>query len=339
MSGTVSAYQTANGKRWRVRYRKPDKTQTDKRGFKTKREAETYLATVTVKKSTGDYIDPALSRVTVGDLAQQWLDGKKGIKPSAYAELPRAWRLHVEPIWGHRELRSILPSEIQTWVTQLGQPPAPEQKGKSASVVLRALGVLAGILDMAVDDRRITRNPARGLKTLPKKSKKKLERVYLTHDQLHTLATEAKHSTLVLVLGYTGLRWGEATALRVRHVNMLRRRLHVIENAVQVNGVTTLGEPKDWEQRSVPFPAFLSKPITELMRGKGPNDLLFGNGKTHMKPPRFGDGWLDNAITRLKAQNPAFPRVTAHDLRHTAASLAVAAGANVKALQAMRGGR
>ena len=68
MAGTITSYDTVAGRRYRVRYRKPDKSQTDKRGFRTKKEAELFLASVTVSKATGDYIDPALARVTVADL-------------------------------------------------------------------------------------------------------------------------------------------------------------------------------------------------------------------------------------------------------------------------------
>jgi len=75
--------------------------------------------------------------------------------------------------------------------------------------VLRALGVLAGILDVAVDDRRLGSNPARNvrkLRNLPRRTQGK-RRVYLTHDQVSILAAGAAHPTLVLVLAYTGLRW------------------------------------------------------------------------------------------------------------------------------------
>ncbi len=51
--GSVEAYQTARGRRYRVRYRRPDRTQTTKRGFTTKREADGYLATVEVSKMRG----------------------------------------------------------------------------------------------------------------------------------------------------------------------------------------------------------------------------------------------------------------------------------------------
>jgi hypothetical protein len=51
--GTIEAYETARGKRYRVRYRTPDHKQTDKRGFRTKRDADLFLASVEVSASGG----------------------------------------------------------------------------------------------------------------------------------------------------------------------------------------------------------------------------------------------------------------------------------------------
>lgn len=47
--GSITPYESANGKCCRVRYRKPDRSQTDKHGFRSKREAELFLASVEVK--------------------------------------------------------------------------------------------------------------------------------------------------------------------------------------------------------------------------------------------------------------------------------------------------
>lgn len=54
MAGTITAYETAHGTRYHVRYRKADRTHTDKRGFKTKRDAALFLSSVTVTKVTGE---------------------------------------------------------------------------------------------------------------------------------------------------------------------------------------------------------------------------------------------------------------------------------------------
>lgn len=333
MAGTITPYTTAAGKRYRVRYRKPDKTQTDKRGFITKRDAELFLASVTVSKASGDYIDPSLGRITVGQLAEPWLSGKRppAMKPSAHVLLESAWRVHVQPTWGNREVRSIVPSEVKEWVATVGQDRSP-------SVTLRALGVLAGILDTAVDDGRIKKNVARGLKDLPRKPKKKAGRSFLTHQQVHTLAEQSGgYGLLVLTMAYTGLRWGEAVALRVRSVNQVRKRLHVQETAVQVGSAFHVGPPKTWEQRTVPVPAFLLTKIIDLCAERAPNELLFGNGTNYLRTPHSYKGWFALAVEAAQQSDRSFPRVTPHDLRHTAASLAIQSGANVKALQEMLG--
>ncbi|GAA3917636.1 phage integrase central domain-containing protein [Microbacterium invictum] len=216
--GSIAPYETVHGRRYRVRYRKPDKTETEKRGFASLREAKLFLATVTVSTATGDYIDPALGKVALGSFADSWFRSKRPpmLKPSSFAALEHSWRAHVAPAWSNRELSSIHRSEVQAWVAELASK-------RSRTVVLRALGVLAGILDLAVDDRRLAANPARNLRSLPRRAPAK-RRVYLSHEQVSVLAGNCAHPTLVLVLAYTGLRWGEATALRVRNVNRIRHR-------------------------------------------------------------------------------------------------------------------
>lgn len=84
--GSVEAYETARGRRYRVRYRRPDRTQTTKRGFATKREADNYLATVEVSKMRGEWLDPSRSKVSVADVAAEWIAGQVQIKPSTLSE-------------------------------------------------------------------------------------------------------------------------------------------------------------------------------------------------------------------------------------------------------------
>jgi hypothetical protein len=71
--GTIESYESAAGKRYRVRYRKPDHSQTRKNGFKTKREAELFLAENEVSMARGQWIDESHARISVGTLAFDWL--------------------------------------------------------------------------------------------------------------------------------------------------------------------------------------------------------------------------------------------------------------------------
>jgi integrase len=327
--GSVQTYETAAGRRYLVQYRRPDHTPTTRRGFRTKRDAQLYLASVELSKASGEWIDPGSGRATVEQVGSEWLAAQAHLKPSSRHVLLVAWRVHVQPKWGDRPVNGIRHSEVQDWVAELSRV-------KSATVVLRAYGILAGTLERAMRDRRIKLNHARGI-TLPRKTSR--PRHYLTHRQVDLLARESReHGALVLMLAYTGLRWGEAVALRVRAIDFYRRRLTVSDNAVNVGGVITPGTPKSGETRSVPFPAFLEPLLARECFGKTSDQLVFGDGDRYLSTPTIKDGWFTGARKRAAAQDTAFPTaLTIHDLRHTAASLAISAGANVKAVQRMLG--
>lgn len=326
--GSVHTYTTTEGKRYLVRYRKPNNSQASKRGFKTRRAAEDYLASISVSLSQGSYIDPADSRVTIGTLGADWLAEQRAVlKPSSMHPLESVWRIHVEPRWGLTPVGAVRHSDVRSWVADLTKQLGPTS-------VIRAHGILAGILDVAIKDRRIADNPARGIR-LPKKRPK--ARSYLTHVQVEHLASVSAHPDLVYFLAYTGLRWGEATGLRVRDVQPDRRRLTVYQNAVIVNGTIHVGSPKGHRGRPVPYPAFLDEIIRKRLAGKAPDDLLFGSGRHHMRLPNSQKGWFVGAVRRARSEQPDFPYLTPHDLRHTAASLAISSGANVKAVQRMLG--
>lgn len=337
--GSIESYDSRRGRRYRVRYRDPERREKSKSGFRTKREAEAFQATVAIAVSSGAYIDPGDSRQTVGLLGPDWLAAQAHLKPSSYAVLEAAWRVYVEPRWSGTEIGRIRHSDVQVWIGELMRGTAPSSHPKhplGATSVIRAYGVLASILDTAVRDRRIGANPSRGV-NLPRKPKKR--HAYLGHQQVELLARCAgdEKAPLVRFLCYTGLRWGEATALRVRDIDLPRRRVVVNENAVRVNGRIIVGTPKSHHARSVSMPLFLQQEIAAACAGKSVDALVFGDGTTHLNQPTLKGGWFMQAVARARRADPTFPQPTIHDLRHTAASLAVSAGANVKAVQRMLG--
>jgi integrase len=236
-----------------------------------------------------------------------------------------AWRVHVEPAWGHWRVNAITEVDVMGWIARM------TGKGSGATTVRRAHGVLLGILDDAVKLRRLAINPAAGLKDLPKKPSR--GHVYLTADDVHRLAAESgDHAPMVYLLAFTGIRWGEAVALRVKHVQFLRRRLAIEDNAVQLGVEHAEGLPKGKMSRSVPVPQFVLGHISPLCTGKNPEALLFSSDGKYLPRSKSTGGWFAGAVKRAKVQ-----KITPHDLRHTAASLAVSAGVNVLALQRMLG--
>ncbi|MEV6096027.1 site-specific integrase [Nocardia sp. NPDC051981] len=322
-----------------VRYRKPDGKQTKKRGFRRKIDAENFAATVEVKKMTGDYIAPSMGRLTVAEMGAAWLPRQVHTKESWSERVDSIWRVHIEPHWGARQLVSITRPEIRDWIAGIDRAP---------STVADIHGVLSSILSEAVDERRIPANPAAGI-PLPRRVP--VDHVYLTHDQVADLAAEvSKHSEIVMLLAYSGLRWGEMAALRPRDVDLQRRRIHIVRSASKVNSRTVIGTPKTWELRSVAIPAEVTELLAPIVKAqRDPVGLLWSRPDgTPIRPPTTTH-WFTKAVGRRIAASvplgedgepdgpPTFPRVTAHQLRHTAASLMIASGAHVKTIQRQLG--
>jgi len=283
---------------------------------------------VEVATMRGEYVAPTHARMTVAQLGPAWLDRRRGhLKPSSYQVMEIEWRVRVAPRWGKVGIGDIRPTAVQRWVSDLshgvdGATPV------GASVVSRAHHVLASILADAVRDHLLAANPATDIK-LPRKNRRRP--VYLTHQQVAELAAAGRPlRASAAAAGLHRPALGEAVGLRVRDLDMLRRRATISENAVQVGQEICVGTPKAHKRRSVPLPEFLLPYLARQCDGRDRDDLLFpGKDGGHLKRPRT-DGWFVKAVAVS-----GVPRVTPHDLRHSAASLAVSAGANVKAVQRM----
>jgi integrase len=310
---------------WRARYR--DSAEKEHaRHFARKVDAQAWLDGVTTAVNTGAYVDPSRSRMTVGALAEQWIVGKVNLKPSTHALYGSILITHVLPRWRDSPLPRTEHGDIQAWIADL------VASGLSPSHVRDVHGVLSGILGLAVRDRRLPANPADGV-DLPRLVKRK--RRYLTADQVERLADVAGPDgrLVILVLSYCGLRWCELAALRGGSVDFLRRRLVVSEAMIEVHGRLVWGTPKSHEARSVPVPRVLIDELAAHVAGKSRDDLVFTTGRgAPLRNRNARRSWFDAAATAIGE-----PSLTPHELRHTAASLAVSSGANVKAVQAMLG--
>lgn len=309
---------------WRARYRGPDRRERS-RHFTRKLDAERWLAGVEVAKSRGEWVDPLLTRVTVGVWCRTWLDAQGQLKPTTRVRYEGIVEKHIVPTWGRVPLAEVAPADVAAWVGRL------TASGLAAATVRYVHRVLSLALAYAVLDGRLARNPAEGIPLPRVKSRPKR---YLSHVEVARLAGECgQYSVLVNVLAYTGLRWGEAVALRVEDLDLMRRRIAVHRAMAEVRGRAVLGTPKDHERRDVPVPMFLVDELTAWVAGREPSTLLF---------PAPAGGWLRNGNFRRNVFDAAAERaglagVTPHGLRHTAASLAIAAGATVVVVQRMLG--
>ncbi len=252
--------------RWQARYRDPEGKQC-KRSFPRKSDAVRFLTGVESRLLDGSYVDPARARITVGEWATRWYAGRVNLKPKTLASYDSLLSRRIRPTWETTPLSRVEHSAVVAWVAEM------RADGLSASRTRQAYHLLTAMLNDAVKDNRLSRNPAAGV-DLPRLPKG--ERRYLTHQQVEELAQECgEYRTLVLTLAYCGVRWGEAAALRVRRVDLMRGRLDITEAMTEVNGRAVFGTPKSHQVRSVPVPRFLRDDLMVQLAGKGPDDFVF----------------------------------------------------------------
>lgn len=336
---SINQYKTAKGRAWRVQYRDPAGKVRTKRGFPRKSDARAWADKNSVDVRAQDWINPNAGKITVGELGDVWVESRTHLKPSTLRVVKQHWRNHVKPRWGDTPVGSVAHSDVQAWVADLSARRSP-------TIVRGAHNCLSQIMAVAVADGRVKKNPAAGVK-LPKKPRG--VKVYLTVEQVAELAKEcSRHGELVWLLATSGLRFGEAAALRPCDLDPLRGRIHITRNAVTVGSDVVIGTPKTGEYRSVAVAEHVMGMLLEVAQGRGREELIWqaGDGGP-LHTPGHGS-WFDEAVKRARAKNekeikkahekgavaPAvFPRVTPHGLRHVAAGLLVQSGANVKVVQ------
>jgi integrase len=273
----------------------------------------------------GEYVDPASGKVRLSEVATGWSDNLVHLKVSTARRYRSILNHHVISAWGDWRLAEIRHSDVAAWVADLNA------QGLRPGSVRQIHRILSLVLDSAVRDGRIAANAAKGVR-LPRQVRS--EPRFLSAEDVAALVKAAGDDGLpIAILAFTGLRFGELAALTVGHVDLRRCRLTVSRGVTEVGGQLVWSTPKTHQSRSVPFPRSLESAIRGAMAGRQPDEPLFTS-------PSGGVLRLNNWRHRIfdpACQRAGLIDVTPHDLRHTAASLAIRAGANVKAVQRMLG--
>ena len=195
--GTPAA-RNGKGRRWLARY-VDDQGGENTRSFDRKVDAQAFLNEITAAQTIGTYVAPKAGRITVRELHAKWLGTQGHLKETTVATRAFAWSGYVEGRWAAVAVADVQSSDIRAWVQQLAAG------GAKPATIENALSVLRQILEMAVDDRRIPRNPCMGVKS-PRRQHR--ARGYLTHRQVELLAREVgEYAIVVRFLAYTGFEY------------------------------------------------------------------------------------------------------------------------------------
>ncbi len=298
--------------RWRARYRDPSGRERSK-SFTRKVDAERFLVGVEDAKLRGAYVDPAAGRVPFREWAERWQRTTVTLRPSTRKDYETLLNNQVLPVFGNTTLAAIDALAVREWVAEL------VAGGLSAKRARKAHQVLSQILASAVDGGRLPRNVAEGIK-LPKVQRREMH--FLTAAQVEALADAIMppYGVLIRFAGYTGLRPCEFVALKVGRLDLLRATVRVAEEL----GAYLAGRPRGRED--LVFTAPRGGPLRE----------------SKFVPDRFKPAIAATNEVLAQLDPDGRPELLPetlrlYDLRHTCASLLIAQGASVKAVQAQLG--
>ncbi len=329
MPGSVQKRTDRPALPWRGRYWAPDGKQRSK-SFAKKTDAERWLRNELNKLDKGEWLDPAGGKVTVSQWSEVWLRGLTDVKPKTRAGYESLLRSRIRPEFGEHQIRQVTPAAVRAWMARMAE------EGLSAARIRQARQVVHEMFEVAVADGLVAGNPTARVKAPTVRRRRQL---FLTAEQVARLADACEAhqegaGVMVRFLAYSGCRWGEMVALRRSSITRNGRRVRVKEAATEISGKLEFGTPKSHEARSVIVPKFVATRLASHIEGIPKEALVF------TAPQR---GPLRTSNFRRSVWTPAIEEsgmpqgLVVHDLRDTAASLMISAGASIMAVQRQLG--
>ncbi|MEV5987136.1 tyrosine-type recombinase/integrase [Streptomyces sp. NPDC052051] len=319
--GAVRQYRSG---RWTASYLGPDgeRIRADET-FETKKDAEIWLSQAEADITRGDWRAPDAGAVNFHVYAEKWVEERElAIRTmDLYKHL---LRLYVLPAFGSLDLDEITAPRVREWRAERLRATGAK------TTVAKAYRLLKAILETAVDDELISRNPCR-IKGAGKESA--AERRIATVAQVDALADAIgiRWRLMVYLGAYGPMRPEELAGLRRRDIDLdnLVIRVRVAEPE-RTNGKRAPGETKsDAGVRAVVLPAFLYKDVKrhlDWFAEKGPEGLLFvGEKGAAFRRTSFGRKWR-----RARAVVGLPDGFRFYDLRHTGHTLSTRSGATLK---------
>ncbi|MEV0581308.1 tyrosine-type recombinase/integrase [Nonomuraea sp. NPDC050310] len=316
--------------RFQARYTGPDDQEhTAPNTFATKTDAEIWLSKKEAEIINQEWTDPDAGKIPFRDYAATWMT-ERTLRPKTVQLYEGLLRLHINPTLGDKLLVDITARLIRQWHTQL------TNDGPGSSTVAKAYRLLRGVLNTAVEDELIKKNPCKIKNAGVERPE---ERPVLTVPQVFELASAVppRFRALVLLATFGSLRWGELAALRQHNLDLDARTVRIEESVSEMkSGELITGRPKtDAGVRVVTLPEVIISDLTwhlQRFSEQEPDGLVFiGEHGAQLRRSAFTKIWA-KAIKKAK-----LPAIHVHDLRHTGNTLAAMTGASLKELMARMG--
>lgn len=318
--------------RYQARYRDP--TGIDRPApitFLSKTDAERWLTGVEADILKGTWRNPDHGRILLDDYLTQWIKQRPGLRPRTVELYQWTYHKHIKPYLASHHLGDITPGTIRAWHAEL------TDAGLPATMTAKAYRLLRAVLNTAVDDELITRNPCRikgaGIERAP-------ERPTATIAQVFDIAgrVPARFRVLILLAAFTSLRYGELAALRRQDIGPRCATLTVRATLVELStGRILLGPPKtEAGKRTVTVPTSIRRDLRAHLRdyvADDPEAFVFtGVNGAMLRRSNFQRA----AHWTASVTEAGLPGFHFHDLRHTGNTLA-SQGASLADLMARMG--
>lgn len=314
--------------------RRPDgrRRQITRSGFATKSEARTALRRAVQEVAEGIDGDRGL---TTGDYLRQWLDGKRALRPSTLKSYREHLANYLIPHLGHIRLRDLRAQHVDAMVS--GMLMAPRPRPLSPMTVKHVHATLRTALNSAVRRRLIPYNPALPIE-LPEVVRSQV--VVWVPAQVRMFLDEAAGDRLYALFHLvvmTGMRRGEAVGLRWIDVNLDRGLVRVAQQVLQLGGTTHVGAPKTRSgARTIPIDPVTTQVLTDHRQRQLKDMAAWGTAwqDTGLVFTREDGSLISPALVSRRfaeiTRRAGLPPIRFHGLRHTSASLALAAGVAMK---------
>lgn len=309
--------------RWQAQYTGPDgRRRPAPQTFDTKGDAEAWLAAEHGDARAGVWAPPEPAsdrRQTLREYAERWL-ALRDLRPRTRALYRSLLDDHVLPDLGSLPLDRIRPGTVQSWFARL-TPDRPTTRA-------HAYGLLRTIMGSAFSDDLIGANPCRIRGGSSVRKQHASRPATLAELEAIVQAMPDRYRLAVLFAAWLGLRFGELTALTRGDVDLDLGVVTVAKGVVRADGQVVVGQPKTAAGlRTVAIPPDLIPTVRRHLREyvePAPGALLF--------PAKHGGHLAPSTLYGVfypAREAAGRPDLRWHDLRHTGAVLAAAAGATL----------
>jgi integrase len=315
--------------------------QVRKRGFRTRKEAQTALNEALAELQRGSFVRPR--RITFGSYLADWLAGMaiSGRRPSTIAGYGRLIRIHVEPELGDIPIQDVTAVDLDRLYAGLAAVGSPAGWGPLSNRSIRYVHTVIGkALHDAERKGLVARNVARLASPPSAVSARAPEMQVWTPEQLRAFlefAASSHHAPMLRLAAMTGLRRAELCGLRWQDVELDKARLVVRQSITTVYHRPVLGDVKTARSRRVIDIDATTVTVLRVQRAHQLEERLRAgpewsdSGLVFTMPD--GRGWHPDVISRAFArlvERSGLTRIRLHDLRHTHATHLLAAGTNVR---------